>query len=255
MKLLFRKTMTQKIEATIATLTKRGAQLDGQRSAAQMALRKATQARQDALLGADDIDEQKLAKLQRAVSDAANLLQGIDDAVGILVKEKAEAEAQLVAERDRIGRDAAAASVTAQVSAIDTAAKPWLEKSRALADALAELHWHFECAQMAACVQNCMAQVETALNFHASELNAMPKAIREGSMAIPAPKPSSVAAVPPAAVSQEPAVSYEPIKTGPRFKGAAMPSPKVDPVLAAANIHEFDRGLPEREITITVPRF
>jgi hypothetical protein len=112
------------------------------------------------------------------------------------------------------------------------ALRPWLEKSNVLADALAELHWHFECGQMAAYAQNCMAQVETALNFHAAELNAMPKAIRDGSMPIPAPKPTPIAPLPPA-VTQEPPFNYHPLKGAPTFKGAVVGSPKIDPTLAS----------------------
>jgi hypothetical protein len=81
--------------------------------------------------------------------------------------------------------------------------------------------------------------------------------ILDGSMPIPPakPNPSAVGPVPPAAVAQEPQIVYSPIKTGPRFKGPVMPSQKLDPVLAAANIRQFDRGVPDREITIAVPRF
>ncbi|WP_407174427.1 hypothetical protein [Bradyrhizobium sp. STM 3562] len=246
--------MTQKIEDTIAALTKRGAQLDAQRSAARMALDKATKARQDALIGVDDLDDQKLIKLQRAVSDAASLLEGIDDAIGILMKEKAEAEARLAAEQDRIARAAAAEEVTTKVSAIEKALKPWIEQSRILADALGELHWNFECGQLAAYVQNCAAQVETALNFHSPELNAMPLAIRDGSMAIPAPKPAPVAPAAPPAVTPEPLFDYQPVKHGPTFKGGVPRSPKLDPALVAADFRVIDRSSEEREITIAVPR-
>jgi hypothetical protein len=83
--------MTQKTQDTIAALTKRSVQLDAQRSAAQAALDRATKAREDAFLSADEIDAQKIAKLQRAVSDAASLLQGVDDAIGILSQHKTEA--------------------------------------------------------------------------------------------------------------------------------------------------------------------
>jgi hypothetical protein len=254
MKLPFQRTMTQKIESKIAALVRRSAQLDAQRSAAQAALEKATQARQDALLGADDIDEQKLAKLQRAVSDAASLLQGIDDAIGILLKETAEAEAQLATERDRVARDAAAGKLTGQVSAIEMALRPWLEKSRVLADALAELHWHFECGQMTAYVQNCMAEVETALNIHAAELNAMPAAIRDGSMPIPMPKPTPIAPLPPA-VTQEASFNYHPLKGGPTFKGAVAGSPKIDPALAVAGFRVVDRSSEERVVMTEGPSF
>jgi hypothetical protein len=189
MKLPFFKSTMQKIETTITALTKRGAQLDAQRCAAQAALDKATKARQDALIGVDDLDDQKLTKLQRAVSDAVSLLQGIDEAIGILTQEKAQAEAKLAAEKDRVARDVAAEQLTSKVSAIEAGLGPWLEQSRIWSDALSELaHWHFGCSEMSQFLQSCMGQMETAANFQLAELKAMPQFIRDGRQNIPAEK-------------------------------------------------------------------
>jgi hypothetical protein len=200
MKIPFRRTMTQKTENTIAALTKRSVQLDTQRSAAQAALDKATKARQDAFLRADEIDEQKIAKLQRAVSDAASLLQGIDDAIGILSQEKAQAEAQLHAEHDRIEREAAATALEAQVATIEAKLPEWLATSRAFSEALTAIGRlrHFESTEMARFIESATAQVEVAANFSLGKLKTWPNMIRSGQLPIPReePKPVPVVAEP-----------------------------------------------------------
>jgi hypothetical protein len=219
MKMPFRRTMTQKTQDNIAALTKRGIQLDAQRSAARAALDKATKARQDAFLGVDEIDEQKVAKLQRAVSDAAGLLQGIEDAIGVLSQEKAQAEAQLHAERDRAAREIAAKTFEARVAAIEAGLAPWLEQSRIWSDALAALaHMHFGCDEMSKFLQNSMAQLEVAANFQLAELRAMPKAILDGSMAIPAPKPPEPA---PVTVTEQPRTQTVFLLRSVKYKDAA----------------------------------
>jgi hypothetical protein len=190
MKLLFRRTMTQKIEDTIAALAKRGEQLAVKRAKAQDALDKATKARQDALLSGDLDDQRGIDKLQSAVDSAASALVGIDDAISILAQQRSEAEAALAEERERVARTAAADKLTAQVTSIERAFKPWLEQSRIFTSALTELaHWHFGAEEMSQFLENCMGQLETAMNFQVTELKAMPVAIRDGRQAVPAEKP------------------------------------------------------------------
>jgi hypothetical protein len=191
MKFPFGRSKVQKIETTIASLAKRGEQLAAKRADAQEALEKATSARQRALLAGDLDDQRALDKLQAAVDTAGSALTGLDDALAILAKQKTEADAQLNAERDRIERAAAADKLDNQVAAIEAAAAPWLEQSRIYADTLAELaHWHFGADEMSNFLQNCLGQMETALNFQLNELKAMPQMIRDGRQAIPAPQPA-----------------------------------------------------------------
>lgn len=184
----------QQLETTIAALTKRGEQLSAKREAAQAALDNAIKARQHALLSADLDDQRALDKVQSAAVAATSDLAGIDDALAVLAHQKAEAERQFAAERERIKRAAAADKLTKQLAAIEVALPSYLEQSRALADALSKIgHWHFESGQMVGFVQNTMGQIEVAANFALAELKAMPDAIREGRQAIPG-EPAPIAA-------------------------------------------------------------
>lgn len=188
MKNPFRKTPMQELEleATIASLTKRGEQLAIKRAAAQVALDKTIKARQHALLSGDLDDQRALDNLQSLVDTAASTLTGIDDALAVLAQDKADAECQLAAERERIKRADAADKLHKQVTAIEAALPIYLEKSRDLADALSATgHWHFETSQMASFVQNAMSQIEIAANFALADLKAMPDAIRCGQQAMP----------------------------------------------------------------------
>ena len=119
MKIPFRKNQMQKIEATVASLAKRGEQLAVKRATAQNALEKAVKARQEALLSGDLDDQRALDKLQGMVDSAKSALEGIDDAVALLAQQKAEADSQLAAQRELIERAAAADKLNAQVAAIE----------------------------------------------------------------------------------------------------------------------------------------
>lgn len=176
----------QQLEATIASLTKRGEQLTTKRGTAQDSLDKAITARQQALLAGDLNDQRDLDKLQGIVSTAASMLAGIDDALGVLAQRKAEAERQLAAEHERIERAVTADKLDKRVAAIEAALPGYLAQSRALADALSEVSYlHFESGQMAGFLQNTMGQIEIAANFTLAELKAMPDAIRQDRQAIP----------------------------------------------------------------------
>ncbi|RXG83679.1 hypothetical protein [Bradyrhizobium zhanjiangense] len=122
-------------------------------------------------------------------------LAALDDALAVLAQDKAEAERQLAAERERIMRASSRDKLAKQVSAIEAALAGYLDQSRMLAAALSEIgHRHFESREMASFVQNTMGQIEVAANFALAELKAMPEAIREHRQAIPGePAPASVA--------------------------------------------------------------
>ncbi|WP_342726083.1 hypothetical protein AAFG07_03800 [Bradyrhizobium sp. B097] len=186
----------QKLEPIIAALTKRGEQLVAMRVAAQATLDKATKARQEALLSGDLSDQRALENLQTAVNTAASSVAGLDDALAVLDQDKAEAEVQLAAALESAKRTAAADKLAKQVAAIEAALPGYLEQSRILAGALAEIgHWHVESGQIAGFVQNVMGQTEVAANFALVELAAMPGAIRQGRQVIPGePPPVPVAA-------------------------------------------------------------
>jgi hypothetical protein len=176
----------QQFETTIASLMKRGQQLAAKRVTAQDVLDEAIKTRQQALLSGDLDDQPALDKMQAAVVAATSDLTGIDDALAVLAQHKAEAEVQLAGENDRVERAVAADKLDKQVAAIEAALPGYLERSRALADALSKIgDWHFESGQMAGFVQNTMGQLEIAANFALAELKVMPRAIRQGQQAIP----------------------------------------------------------------------
>jgi hypothetical protein len=165
------------LETTIVSLAKRGEQLVAKRVSAQDALDKAIKSRQQALLSGDLDDQRALDQVQVTVVTATSDLAGIDDALAVLAHQKAEAERQLAAERERIVRAAAADKLAMQVAAIEAALPGYLEGSRFLVDALYEIgHWHFESDQMADLVQRDMGQIEIADNFALAELERQRRA-------------------------------------------------------------------------------
>jgi len=191
----------QQLETTIASLATRGEQLAAKRVTAQADLAKATKARLEAHLSGDLDDKRELDKLQAAVDGATSALAGIDDAISVLAQQKAEAESQLAAERERIERAAAAEKLAAKIGAIEAALPKYLAQSRVFADALSEIGGHhFESAQMAQFVQNAAAEVELASNFVLVELRAMPERIKTGDAPIlrePVTEPVAVVEPPP----------------------------------------------------------
>src|ERR1700688_4268126 len=136
MKIPFRKNPMQKIEATVASLAKRGEQLAAKRVTAQNALNMAIKARQEALLSGDLDDQRALDKLQGMVDSATSALSGIDDALGLLAQQKAEADSQFVEERDRAERAKVSKEINAAVSDIETRVEPMLSGMRELGNAL-----------------------------------------------------------------------------------------------------------------------
>lgn len=187
MKNPFRKSQMQQLETIIASLTKRGEQLAAKRAIAKNAFDTATLTRQQALLSGDLDDQRALDKGQAAVDAATSALAGIDDALAALIRQKAEAERQLAAERERVMRAAAADKMAKQVAAIEAVLPGYLEHSRLLSDALSEIaHSHVESSQMAGYAQNTSGQIELAANFALAELKKMPDAIRHGRLPIPA---------------------------------------------------------------------
>jgi hypothetical protein len=308
-----------KLETTIAQLAKQHAALTDRRSKAQAALDKAVAARQQALLGADEIDEKTLARVQSAICDAASLLQGIDDAMTVVAQQQAEAEATLAEENAVAGRKTASERLAAQVAGIEASLPGFVDAARAHVDRLMQVHWHPESAQVATYLIGVIDQVELATNVSAAELRGMVSAVADGRMPIPAPKPEPVPVPAPKPAPETrrlfalrairwtdaegrvrhcqqyedcdltPLAAQRGLRVGavcalddPRRKtlkgarggqhvnvnaidlldldaisdasGARFVRPENDPVLAAANIREFDRGIPERKIAIEVAR-
>ena len=161
----------QKLETTVVSLTRRGEQLAAKRVAAQEALDKALKARQQALLAGDLDDLRALSKLQDAVDSATSAMAGIDDALAVLAQQTAEAENQLVAERERIEREKASEEIVAAVTAIEAQIEPMLSGMRELGNALTAIdHLSFEVGQLGRYLSSVSGETEVALAFVVPEL-------------------------------------------------------------------------------------
>jgi chromosome segregation ATPase len=238
MKIPFRKNPMQKLEATVASLATRGEQLAAKRVTAQNALDKAIKARQEALLSGDLDDQRSLDKLQGTVDSATSALSGIDDALGLLAQQKAEADSQLVGERDRAERAKVSEEINAAVSDIEKRVEPTLSAMREIAEKLTALdHLSFEVGQLGRHLSGVAGEAEIAFAFVVPDVRRMADAVKDGSAAIPRrPKAASVPVPEPVAP-----------------KG--VPNIGSDPALREANFTEIDRSGEARTVEIAVPRF
>ncbi|SHI11969.1 hypothetical protein SAMN05443248_8380 [Bradyrhizobium erythrophlei] len=183
---VFRKSQMDKIESVIASLAKRGDQLAEKRIAAQKALGKAIKARQEALLSGDLDDQRALDKLQGTVDSAKSALSGIEDALGLLAQQKAEAEAGLAAERDRAERAKVSDEINAAVSDIEKRVEPTLSAMREIAENLMALdHLSFEIGQLGRHLSGVAGEAEIAFAFVVPDVRRMVGAVKDGSAAIP----------------------------------------------------------------------
>lgn len=196
MKLNFLKTTMQKLESTVSSLKKRDDQLVAKRIAARSELEKAINARQQALVSGDL--EDALDKLQGAVNSAASTLKGIDDALALIDREKAEAERQLAAERDRAERAKVSAEINGAAESVAARVEPTLSAMREIAEHLMQLdHVSFEMGQLGRYLAGVAGEAEIALDFVMSDVRRSMAAVKDGSTAIPRrPAPAEQAAAP-----------------------------------------------------------
>jgi hypothetical protein len=196
MKIPFRKNPMQNIEATVASLAKRGDQLAAKRVAAQNALEKAVKARQEALLSGDLDDQRGLDKLQGMVDSATSALSGIDDALAMLAQQKAEADSQLVEERDCADRKKVSEEINAAVTSIEARIESMLSGMRELGKALSAIdHLSFEVGQLGQYLFGVAGEAEVALAFVVPDVRRLADAVKDGSAAIPR-RPKAVEPVP-----------------------------------------------------------
>jgi hypothetical protein len=185
-----------KLESVIASLTKRDDQLAAKRITAQKALDKAIKARQEALLSGDLDDQRALDKLQGMVDSATSALSGIDDALVLLAQQKAEADSQLVEERDRAERAKVSEEINAAVSDIDKRVDPTLSAMREVAEKLIALdHLSFEIGQLGRHLSGVAGEAEIAFAFVVPDVRRMADAVKDGSAVIPR-RPKAVEPVP-----------------------------------------------------------
>jgi hypothetical protein len=190
-----------KLESVIVLLTKRDDQLAAKRITAQKALDKAIKARQEALLSGDLDDQRALDKLQGMVDSATSALSGIDDALGFLARQKAEADSQLVDERDRAERAKVSEEINAAVSGIEKRVEPTLSAMRGIAEKLMALdHLSFEIGQLGSHLSGVAGEAEIAFAFVIPDIRRLANAVKDGSATIlrrpkaaPVPVPEPVA--------------------------------------------------------------
>lgn len=176
----------RKLEKDIAQLAKQTERLAAKRVVGQQALNNAITARQEALLAEGNIDDERLAKLQAAVSEASSLLEGIDDAIGVLTRRKSEAEGQLAVERERTERARASDDINTAIDRIEAHVEPTLAAMRELASVLSELdHLSFESGQLGRYLSGAAGEAEIAIAFVLPEVRRLAQAVKDGSAAIP----------------------------------------------------------------------
>jgi len=224
-----------KLESVIASLTKRDDQLAAKRITAQKALDKAIKARQEALLSGDLDDHRALDKLQNAVDSATSALSGIDDALALLAQQKAEADSQLVEERDRAERAKVSEEINAAVSDIEKRVEPTLSAMREIAEKLMALdHLSFEIGQLGRHLSGVAGEAEIAFAFVVPDIRRMADAVKDGSAAIlrrpkAAPVPARESVAPTQTVFMLRSANYRDEDGRTRFAGqyedAMMPVP------------------------------
>jgi hypothetical protein len=190
--------MTEKIETELSTLRARAETLKNRHAAADAALNVAKSSLQRHHFEADlDADDKLRVKLETQIAACVVTRDGYADALTDLQAKIADAERKLADERSAAARKAASEKLARDVDAVERVLPAYLEASRKLADALGEIHHHYEAMQMVGFIGSTTAQIETAAAFVTLELRSMVNAIAEGSMPIPAPKtePQPVVAV------------------------------------------------------------
>jgi hypothetical protein len=207
-------------------------------------------------LAAEGANDTALSAAETAMRRELDRVETLIDAIAqidVAIADLEKTIAQIVDQRCRAETAAAISALvekwSSTTAAFNAAMNELVEVARDSAVIVVDAH------PIKVFLEAVQAQVPPEADLITNVLQGRAKAVLEGTAPASLPRPAPAAPVPSAAIAQEPQITYSPVKTGPRFKGAVMPSPKLDPVLAAANIREFDRGLPEREITIAVPRF
>jgi hypothetical protein len=234
MKNIFRKRPMQQLEATVATLAKRGDQLVALRTKAQDTLDHAIAAQQDRLLSGDIDDQRGLDKLRDAVVSAKTELSSIEDALAVLAQQKSEAEAKLATELERAERVKASGDIDTATDAIEARVETSLPVMRELGDALVAIDYlSYEAGQLGRYLLRAGNETELALAFVMPELRRLAQAVKEGHTAIP----RSPQAPEPIAVERTPAESIA--------MGEIDPHP---------NFIVLDRSAENRTLQIEVPR-
>lgn len=174
------------LEDQIAHFEKRARQLRDMREKATNAHDGAITALQERLLSGDIDDPRGLGKLRDAVVSSATELVSIDDALVVLDRQKAEADAKLAAEREHAERLKVSADIAASTDGIEAQVAKTLPVLRELGDALVGIdHLSFEAGQLGRYLLAAGSQTELALPFVLPDLRRLAEAVSDGKTAIP----------------------------------------------------------------------
>ena len=176
----------EKIKAQFKAAQARLTSLDTKRAAAQAAFDRAVEARQRFMLEGDLDDTQAAAKLQTAVDNTTSVLGSFGTPIGVLVKNIADLEAQLGAEQLAADRQAGSKKVNAKTDQFENYLGPWLELTRKLAAAAADVGpEHFEANQIGGYLRNCASEIEAAGIATIGSLRSYAAGIITGQFPIP----------------------------------------------------------------------
>lgn len=182
-----RKTMSEKLEAALASLRSRADALSARHAVAETQLTQAKEALRRHLLEGDlDADAKAGEKLEATVATATAKVTGLADAITEMQRMVTDAEQKIRNEKEAVERQQAAAKLDAQIAAVESALPEFLTAARTLADALTAIgHLSFETGAMSHYVGNSANEVEVAAAVSLAELRGMVDAIRIGSAPIP----------------------------------------------------------------------
>jgi hypothetical protein len=170
-----------KIESIIEALRKRESGLASKQAAAKVKLDAAVVARQAALTGDDEVDDAQLEKLQRAVSDAASLLEGIGDALAAITAERQDAERQLAEQKLAAERKVASEALARKIADLEGRLPEFISAARVLIDAVAAVgNTSFEASQVATFLRGVTGETEIGVAFAISDLRHQVNAIASG---------------------------------------------------------------------------
>jgi hypothetical protein len=183
----WRNTM-EKMKTELATLAARSTKLDTQRAAAQTALDRAVEARDQHKL-AGDLDNVAIeGKLQAAVDTATSALSGFAGPMTILAKSIADIEKKIADEHHNVNKKIANEKLAAQVDVIEQQLAPFLKSTRDLAVSTAAVSVaNFETDQIAGYLRNAASEIETAVTASVANLRSVAAGILTGQHPIPRP--------------------------------------------------------------------
>jgi hypothetical protein len=176
----------EKLQTKLAELTARAKALDTKRAEAQTRLDRAVEAAARHKLEGDLENVQVETKLQSTIDSATSALSGFGGPMATLAKSIAEIETKLGAEKIAAACQAGSKKVNAKTDQFENYLGPWLELTRKLAAAAADVGpEHFEANQIGGYLRNCASEIEAAGIATIGSLRSYAAGIISGQFPIP----------------------------------------------------------------------